>query len=195
MHDPNHGCACGGGACGHHPQELPHQPPKPHEHAGTEHAHHEHRCHHVEVIHKLKQERDEHLAGWQRSQADYQNLKKDVEKQRQGFMIFANEGLILELLPIVDFFKFAFEHRPPKEVQTTDWFLGIQHIRDELNKVLEHHGVKQIPTEGAIFDPQRHEAVEEEASDQPSGTILNELATGFTLNGKLLRPAKVKIAK
>lgn len=220
MDDLNHGCACGkqGGGChppepqedttehGHHPlhehgphhgcgHDHPHAP-HGHEHPHDDHEHGKpHRCHHAEIIHQLQQERDEHLAGWQRSQADYQNLKKEVERQRQEFMLFANEGLFQELFPIVDFFKFAYEHPPAKEVQDTEWYMGIQHIRDELNKVLEQQGVKQIPTTGTSFNPSLHETVEEVQSDQPSGAILEELATGFTLHGKLLRPAKVKIAK
>lgn len=156
---------------------------------------HDHGCHHQEIITALTRERDEYLSGWQRAKADYQNLKKETEKQRLQWIQFANEQFLLELFELVDFFQYAFSHEVPQEVKTTEWFEGISHIQDRLHQILEKSDVQSIETEEKMFDPTLHEAVEERESDKPSGTILSECSKGFLLHGKVLRPAKVIVAK
>jgi molecular chaperone GrpE len=108
---------------------------------------------------------------------------------------YANEGLLIELLPIVDYFQYAFKGIPEVE-RNSNWLKGIEHIRTNFMKVLEEHDVQMISTVGEKFNPEMHESVEEvELEDKDAGTVIEEVAPGFTLHGKVIRSAKVKIAK
>ena len=143
----------------------------------------------------------EYLAGWKRAQADYQNLKKDTERERQEFAKYANERLLEELIPIAEHFDYMFaaEQVEPMEAETTErvrkWINGVRAVRSELFKTLEGLGLIPIDDSGA-FDPTRHEAVGSEASDQiPSGNIKRTVTLGWQLHGKVLRPARVILSK
>lgn len=142
-----------------------------------------------------KKQAEEYLAGWQRARADYQNLKKETESKIAEYLSAANHGLLLELLPLVDYFKQAFKHLPA-EFKGSDWVEGIRHIQSKLEQVLAYHGIKEMEVVGEQFDPTQHEAVGEiDSTKEPPGTILEELRTGFLLHDKVLQAAKVKIAK
>ena len=145
-------------------------------------------------VERLRQQVEEYLNGWKRAKADYANLQKETERRQSEFIQFANAALIHELLPLVDHFKQAFKHLPA-ELNDSEWVKGIRHIQTHLNKVLAEHGIQEIRTSGEKFDPTRHEAVEEVESDQPAGTIIEELKTGFLLHDRVLQAARVKIAK
>lgn len=135
------------------------------------------------------------LAGWQRATADYQNLVKETEKRIKDSSKYATEAFILELLPMVDHFKYAFQGIPEEE-RDSNWLKGIEHIQTNFIKILEDHGVEMIETVGKKFNPELHEAVEEvEVDGGKSGRVAEELASGFKLNGKLIQPAKVKVIK
>lgn len=145
-----------------------------------------------QTIQQLEKSAEEYLNGWKRAQADYQNLQKETAKVREEFSQFATEGLLRELLPLVDYFDFAFR-RLPEGLEKSEWFTGIQHIYKELMQVLERHGVRVMNTAGETFDPQFHEAIEEVEAEGESGSIAEEVQKGFLLHGKVLRPARVKI--
>lgn len=143
----------------------------------------------------LKKQNEEYLAGWQRARADYQNLQKDTARRITENSKYATEALLLELLPIVDHFKYAFKGIPPEE-RDSNWLKGIEYIQSNYMKILEEHGVEVIPTVGELFNPDLHEAVDEvEADGVKTGVVVEEMATGFKLNGKVIQCAKVKIAK
>ncbi|MFH1426139.1 MAG: nucleotide exchange factor GrpE [Candidatus Kerfeldbacteria bacterium] len=150
------------------------------------------------LLRELETKCDEHLAGWQRALADYQNLQKETQKRISDNMKYATEEFLMELLPMVDHFKFAFR-AVPEEQRNSDWLKGMEHIQSNFMKILEEHGLETIPTVGEPFDPQIHEAVEEVAPDKEkeseSGTVAEEVATGFRLKGKVIQPAKVKVYK
>ncbi|MFA5106852.1 MAG: nucleotide exchange factor GrpE [Patescibacteria group bacterium] len=143
---------------------------------------------------RLRQQAEEYLNGWKRAKADYANLQKETERRQSEFIQFANAALIHELLPLIDHFKQAFMHLPA-ELNDSEWVKGIRHIQTHLNKILAEHGIQEIRTVGEKFDPTRHEAIEEVDSDQPAGTIIEELKTGFLLHERVLQAARVKIAK
>ncbi len=147
-----------------------------------------------QTIEKLESQADEYLNGWKRAQADYQNLQKETAKAREDFSQFANESLLRECITLVDYFDYAFRNLPDT-AEKSEWLTGIQHIYKELMQILERHGVTIMQTVGQQFDPQRHEAMEEVQSNGKSGTVVEELQKGFLLNNKILRPARVKIAK
>lgn len=142
---------------------------------------------------ELQEKCDEYLSGWKRARADYDNLQRDTEKRVQDGVKYATEGLLHELLPIVDHFKYAFNAIPDEE-RENNWLKGVEHIQTNFLRVLEEHGVEMIPTVGKPFNPELHEAVEE-VDGGKSGEIVEEVSAGFKLNGKVIKVATVKVAK
>lgn len=146
-------------------------------------------------IAELTQQVDEYKQAYQRAQADYQNLVKQSAKDKASMIQYANEELITELLPLVDYFKYAFKHLT-SEAKLDEWAEGVRQIQNKLNMILGNFGVKEIDTLEQKFDPNFHEALEEvEDSNQPPGVIVEELRTGFLLNNKVIQPARVRVAK
>ena len=143
----------------------------------------------------IKKKADEYLNGWQRAKADYLNLKKENEKNKVETIQFANAALIAELLPVFENFKIACNHLP-KEQTDSDWAVGFTHIKKQFTDFLDQLGIKEIKTVGEKFDPSLHEAVaHEENEDFESDIIFEEVKAGYTLHGKIVNPAKVKVAK
>jgi len=139
---------------------------------------------------------EEYLAGWKRAQADYQNLKKDSEREKAEYAKFANERLLSELLPAIDQFDLALQHVPSADAdqKTWDnWLVGVRAVQSSWEQAAKAQGLERIATDGA-FDPVKHEAIgEEEMEGSESGTIIRTLQTGWMLHGKVLRPARVII--
>lgn len=142
-----------------------------------------------ELLHKAK----EYKALSQRLAADYQNLQKETDKRLADFRKYANDQLLLEIAPLIDYFDSAFAAVPDEE-KDTNWMLGIKYIQDHLLAVLKNHNVEMIEAVGQQFDPALHEAVsEEEVADVASGTILKQSQAGIKLNGKVVKHAKVVV--
>ncbi len=142
---------------------------------------------------ELKQcetERKEYLDGWQRAKADLINYKKDEARRFSEMAKFAAEDVIAEVVQILDNFDLALKHSMPKEVER-----GIVMIRSQLEDILRRRGLEVIRATGQKFDPRIHESMGEVESNQEEGTVAEELQRGYSLNGKVLRPARVKIAK
>ncbi|MFH1866531.1 MAG: nucleotide exchange factor GrpE [Patescibacteria group bacterium] len=143
--------------------------------------------------HDYKKLAAEYLTGWQRARADYQNFKKETEQKIGEYIVTANQELMRELLPLVDYFKHAFKHLPA-ESKGSDWVEGIRQIQSKLEQVLAYHGVKEMEVIGEKFNPELHESAEEvERAGETPGTIVEELRTGFMLHNKVLQAARVKI--
>lgn len=143
-----------------------------------------------------EQKRDEYLAGWQRERADFQNYKKDEFKRLTESREAITAAIIEDILPVLDSFDMAFDF-VPEEPAAHKWARGVEQVRLQLLDILKRMGVEAVKVEEGkmMFDPALHEAVEEIASDEPEGTILEELQKGYALNGKTLRPARVKVSK
>jgi len=138
---------------------------------------------------------EEHLEGWKRAKADYLNFKKEIEKRQVELIQFANAALIAELLPIFDHFKLALQHVPDDQ-KNTDWVVGFFHIKKQFDDFLKDLGIEESKTVGEKFDPEFHEAVtHEEKEGFDTDTIFEEIKSGYTLHGKIITPAKVKVAK
>lgn len=149
-----------------------------------------------ELIAKLESEVNYNLAGWQRAQADYQNLKKESEQIRVNSIRLANKSLIENLIPVFDNFALATKHLP-QELQENNWVQGIIFIHRQLQDILLAEGVDIIDPMGQIFDPNLHEAVDSVDSAEDGlepNTIVEVLQVGYTLNGSLIRSARVKVA-
>ena len=150
----------------------------------------------LEECEKLK---SEYLANWQRERADFLNYKKE-ELGRIGELIkYADIGIILKILPILDNFRMALKEiqDPKSKVQNSEEIIkGFLQIKNQISELLKNQGVEEIKSVGDKFDPNLHETVEEiESGDKEAGIILEETQKGYTINGRLLRPAKVKVSK
>ncbi|MCL5017431.1 MAG: nucleotide exchange factor GrpE [Patescibacteria group bacterium] len=143
-----------------------------------------------EKIAKLEKEKEEYLNGWKRAKADYLNMQKDEAKRMQEMIKFANQELIKELLPVLDSLELSLMATKDPEAKK-----GIEVIYSQLENILNKQGLQKMKAFGEKFDPARHEAMMQEESDKESGTILEEMVSGWILNGKVIRPAKVKISK
>ena len=155
------------------------------------------------LIEELRAKCEEYLNGWKRAQADYHNLEREISQRKSEWIKMANADLLIQLLPIYDNLKLALRH-VPDEQKKSDWVIGIEHIKNQLNKLLEENGVEEIKTVGEKFNPELHEAVsvaksgkQKEGVKQPdkSGLIKEEMRPGYKLNGKVLYPAKVVVSE
>jgi molecular chaperone GrpE len=159
-----------------------------------EHASHES----VEVERQLKEAQEEaqtNLAGWQRAQADFENYKKREEAKQKDLIEFAKEVTVTRLLPTLDALHQGLKQAPAGVDEA--WLKGINATVTQLDKVLLEMGVKRIEALGKKFDPHFHEAVREVAAEngQDDGQVVEELQTGFEINGKVIRPSQVVISK
>lgn len=141
---------------------------------------------------RFRAQAEEYLDGWKRAKADLINYKKDEEKRFQDIIRFANQGLVSDLVAVLDSFDLAIGALSDESKVEK----GIYMIRAQLWDVLKKHGLEKISvTAGDVFDPSLHEAVMAVECSQSSGTIVEEVETGYLLSGKTLRPARVKVAK
>jgi len=143
---------------------------------------------------ELEEKKAELTAGWQRTQADFENFKKKMLEERSKLIKSANSDLIYQLLPVLDNFQLAAYHLP-KDLENNNWAQGIQQIEKQFEDILLENELEKIEAIGKNFDPELHEAIEEIESDQPPGTIVEEILSGYKYSGDVIRPAKVKVAK
>jgi len=148
----------------------------------------------VKEIGECEKARDEYLAGWQREKADFINYKKEESKRVGELVDFLKMQWVLELLKIVDNFDRAIKHKPDG-AESLNWAKGVEMIDTQLKEFLKAEGVEEIKATGEKFNPEIHEAIEEQENSGESGEIVQVLEKGYTLNGKLIRPTKVKIIK
>ena len=139
----------------------------------------------------LEKECLEYKAGWQRALSDYQNLQKDVARQRGEWAAMSEAQILEEFLPVYDNFKKAFVAAH----EDGAWAKGIGFIMKQFGEVLKSHGIEEIKTVGEVFDATRHESVGEEESEAETHTIIREVDGGYMMKGKVLKVAKVIISK
>lgn len=137
----------------------------------------------------------EYLEGWKRAKADYINYKREVEERQKEMAQFAFLGAAMKFFPIVDNFEEAFKHIPA-DVKDSEWLYGIKHIKKQMEDLLKDLGFERMKTVGEKFNTMFHEAVAtEEKEGFSSDMIFEEVRAGYTLGGKTLIAAKVKVAK
>jgi len=173
----------------------------------------------LEECQKLK---DEYLQGWQRARADFLNYKKEEIERIGEFLKYSAEEFVLKILPVLDNFDVAVKKLPENlkveeglpsssfaEARESDEnpegepsvpygasIKGFLQIKRQLENFLKNQGVEEIKSIGEKFDPNLHETVGEvEIKDKESGIIIEEIQKGYKINGRLLRPAKVKVVK
>jgi len=131
----------------------------------------------------------EHL---QRLQAEFDNYRRRVDKERESMYAMAKGDLIQKILSVVDDLERMLDHHPEDEHRTE----GVRLIFKNLTKVLSDEGLEEVPSLGMPFDPEVHEAVgvEETGADQ-DGMVVEEWQKGYRFGSRLLRPSRVKVGK
>ena len=144
---------------------------------------------------QLQSERDEYLDTLRRVQAEFENYRKRVIKEQTALVDRATEGLVEQLLPVLDSFELALKNFDAAGGQDTESVRkGVDLVYAELLGVLEKAGLSRVEAEGKPFDPNVHEAVmQEEGDGEP--VVTDVLRTGYTLKGRVLRPAMVKVSR
>jgi molecular chaperone GrpE len=128
--------------------------------------------------------------------AETENTRKRLQKEKHETIRFAIENTICEFLPALDNFETALKFSQSSSEEVKNWATGFQMILAQFRDVMHNHGVVAFHSEGNLFDPHFHEAMEiVEINQHPDGTILEEYAKGYKSQQRTIRPAKVKVAK
>lgn len=129
-----------------------------------------------------------------RLQADFENYRKRMDREKKDWIAFASEKLVLELLPVLDHFELGLADSA-KNGAPTAFVEGFQLVCNQLRAALEKTGVQAIDAEGAAFDPHVHEAITHLPSDDvPEGHVVAQTRRGYKLGDKLLRAAQVVVS-
>ena len=126
----------------------------------------------------------------QRTQADFENFRKRAEEEKKELNYYFKKEVITSLLPTLDMFELALKHTENKD----EFIKGMEMIYAQFLATLENEGLEPIK-EVKIFNPEEHEAVMAEESDEKEGTILEELQKGYKINGKVVRCSRVKVSQ
>lgn len=137
----------------------------------------------------------EYLDNWRRSIAELSNARKRMQREQEDIVRNAAERVIEKLLPVMDDMERAFANAPADQANN-DWVNGFRMIQRKLQGVLDSEGVTAIAAEGRHFDPTLHFAVtHEEADGVESGHVIAEVARGYKLGDRILRPTMVRVAR
>ena len=143
----------------------------------------------------IEQELGELRGLLQRTQADFVNHRRRVEEEKLNFVKYACNDLVAQILPILDNFSLAAKH-VPENIQNDNWVIGVQAIEKQLEQILSMNGLEKIAVLKTQFNPDVHEAIGIVSNNKyKDNEIVSEEIAGYTLNGKLLRPAKVIVNK
>ncbi|MFN8427744.1 MAG: nucleotide exchange factor GrpE [Anaerolineales bacterium] len=134
----------------------------------------------------------ESVEGWQRSQADFQNYRKRVERDNEMNYASMKSDIIKKILPVLDDLERALQNRPADDA----WGSGVELIARKFQNILDVEGVKRIEAAGAEFDPRFHEAISHEHNeDFESGHVIEVVQNGYMLGERVIRPALVRVAQ
>jgi molecular chaperone GrpE len=142
-----------------------------------------------------QKEKQQYIDSSQRLKADFINARKEFEKKKQEYVTFAREGLIEDLLPVVDSFDMAFSNKESWEKVDQNWRTGVEYIHSQLMKVLTDNGLSTLDPLGELFDPKHHTSVASEETDDNAkdGHIARVQQKGYALHGKVVRSPKVVV--
>jgi molecular chaperone GrpE len=134
----------------------------------------------------------EYKDGWARSQAEFQNYKKRIERDNELTYASMKGDIIKKVLPALDDLERALQNRPADDA----WASGIELIARKLQNILESEGVKRIEAQGLVFDPTFHEAISHEPNDEvESEHVIAVVQNGYMLGERVIRPALVRVAQ
>jgi molecular chaperone GrpE len=144
-------------------------------------------------LEESKAKADEYYAQLQRLKAEFDNFRKRTQKEKEDAAKYSSEKIIGSLLPVLDNFERAVDScRNTKDFASLSQ--GVEMILRQFLKVLEDEGLKAIAAKGQQFDPNLHEALLREETEQAENMILEELQKGYYLKDKVLRPSRVKVS-
>lgn len=150
----------------------------------------------VEALKKQVEEAEakasEYKDSWMRSQAEFQNYKKRLERDNEMMRAHMKGDIVKKILPVLDDMERALQNRPVDE----SWANGIELIVRKFQSTLDGEGVKRIEAEGAEFDPNFHEAISHEPNEEvESGHVIEVVQNGYMLGERVIRPALVRVAQ
>ena len=140
---------------------------------------------------ELKKQLEDQRNKLLRALADFDNYKKRVAADKEQFVKFANQSLITNLLPVSDGFGRAIEAAKSNE----EIVKGLNLIKKQFEDALTKYGVKEVEALGQPYNANFHQAMIQKEHDGPEGLVLEEMQKGYTLNGRLIRPAMVIVSK
>ena len=158
----------------------------------------------LDELGRAQRERDEYLDSLRRVQADFENYRKRMLREQTALVERATEGLVEQLLPVLDSFELALDNLDAsKHDDLAQVRKGLELLYAELLGVLEKSGLSRVEAVGKPFDPNEHEAVAQEAASEGDGDgdgegdlVVSEVfRTGYRLKGRVLRPASVKVKR
>jgi molecular chaperone GrpE len=147
----------------------------------------------VEELNKLKAEKEELVQTMVRRQADFENFRKRTERDRQEEARRGVERLVADLIPVLDAFDRALQGHDDPAYE--EYRKGVTMIRKQLWDAIAKHGVQRIEAAEKMFDPHQHQAIERlETDEYPDGYVVSVFQDGYMFNGRVLRPAIVRVA-
>lgn len=138
----------------------------------------------------LQSELEDARARYMRAAADYQNLRRRSEEERREYGRYTLAALVINYLPVLDDLDRALGS-VHEEIADHQWVEGVRMVERKFRSVLEASGVREIEAEGLAFDPALHEAIS--YAPGPAGAVIAVVQTGYTLDGKVVRPAQVVV--
>lgn len=152
----------------------------------------------LEIMHQSLQEKqkqsDDYLDRLQRLKAEFDNYRKRVEKEKVDRLLWGKEEILLKQVTLLDVLDQAVQS-VTKTASIDSIRKGLELLRQEFVKMMASEGIAEIAGLGKIFDHNLHEAVEQQESEEPEGTIIGVVQKGYTLNGRVIRHEKVQVAK
>jgi molecular chaperone GrpE len=149
---------------------------------------------------KLKiavEEKQKYLDGWQRDKAEFVNARRRDEEDKKNLLKYAEANLISELIPALDAFDMAMGNKDAWEKADKNWRVGVEYIYSQLINTFQNHGLVKIDPKGQSFDPNLHHSVAmiETGRKDQDNTVLEVVAYGYSLNGKVIREPQVKVGQ
>lgn len=148
-----------------------------------------------EKLRACEKEKTANLDGWQRSKADFVNFRKREEDGKAEFLKFAGEGVVSDLLPVLESFHMAFANKEAWGKVDKSWRSGVEYIHTQLVQILREHGLSEVNPIGQDFDPNEQLSVGLVGTEDKKQyhKVAEVLQLGYRLNGKIIRPPQVKI--
>jgi molecular chaperone GrpE len=148
----------------------------------------------AEQLAEKAREAAENYDKWLRLLAEFDNFKKRTQKEKADLMKFSNESLLRSFLPILDNLERAIDHAKGTQ-ENAPLLEGVEITLRQFLNTLEKFGVKPLSARGEAFDPEKHEAVSQQESDQEPNRVISEIEKGYIYHDRLLRPARVIVSK
>lgn len=134
----------------------------------------------------------EYKDNWLRSQAEFQNYRKRLDRERENEKVWMKGDIVKKVLPVLDDLERALQNRSAED----PWADGIELVARKFQNILESEGVKKIEALGTEFDPNFHEAISHEPADgAQSGSVIGVVQNGYMLGERVIRPALVRVAQ